>query len=73
MTLEQHRQFGNDLKRVRDALLQPHIICLKSKEARAVTSALRYVDRLRNKMDSAACRDFPRVPDVTQLYYGEIQ
>ena len=75
MTLEQHRQFGEDLKQFRKTMTQKHITCVgkrASRESRAVENALKYLDRLGNAMDSVACRYFYEVKDVTRIYYGNV-
>lgn len=73
MTLEQHREFGEQVKEFREALMQPHVMNIgnkTSREARATMNALKYLDRMKNVLDGVVCRDFPKCDGVTRIYYG---
>ena len=73
MTLEQHRELGERVKEFRETLMQSHVMCIgnkTSRESRAVHSALKYIDRMKNQLDNVVCRDFPECLDATKIYYG---
>ena len=73
MTLEQHREFGETVKRFREALLQTHIINVATKasrESRAVQSLFKSLDRLKHRLDSMVFNDFPGCKDAKDIYYG---
>lgn len=73
MTLNQHRELGEKVKEFREALMQPHVMCVgkkSSRESRAVQSALKHLDKMKSELDSVVCRDFPECVDATQIYYG---
>jgi len=72
MTLEQHREFGEQVQQFRELLLQPHVLFTgtkRSKEYRAVRKALKYIDLMRSELDNVVCRDFPDCSDATKIYY----
>ena len=74
MTLEQHKQFGEDIKRFKELLLLPHILLVEntktSRPRKAVWKALKAINQLKDEMDNLVCRDFPSAENVTQIYYG---
>ena len=73
MTLEQHREFGKQVKKFRETLMQHHVMNVETKasrEQRATSNALKHLENMRSAMDSLVCRDFPNCDDAVEIYYG---
>ncbi len=73
MTLEQHRELGEQVRQFREVLMQSHVMNVgtkASRECRATSNVLKHLDRMKNVLDSVVCRDFPECKDATQIYYG---
>ena len=73
MTLKQHREFGEQVRQFREAIMQPHVMCAgnkSSRESQSVSKALKYLDRMKCEMDTVVCRDFPECNYATHIYYG---
>jgi hypothetical protein len=73
MTLQQHRRFGEQIRRFRELLLEPQLFCIGTKsspENRAVRNALSSIDHLKHRMDCVLFRDFPNCKDPNHVYYG---
>ena len=74
MTLDQHREFGSQVKVFRRRLMQSHIMNVRNKSSkvfRAVWKAERAIGELCNQMDNVVCSDFPECEDATRIYYGK--
>lgn len=73
MTLEQHREFGMQVKKFRETLMQQHVACVgkkSSRESRSVENVWKQLERMRSALDSVVCRDFWDCEDVVDIYYG---
>jgi len=73
LTLEQHREIGTELKRIREYLMHVSILAAKSygvasKAHRRLDRAYISTDKARSTMDSQCFNDYPA--DATpQIYY----
>ena len=75
MTLEQHRELGEQIRFFRNILMQKHVLCVgtkSSRESRAVANAIISIERMRNRLDNVVCRDFQECDgrDLNSIYYG---
>jgi len=73
MTLEQHREFGRQVKKFRETLMQQHVACVGKKsslESRSVENVRKKLEQMRSALDSVVCRDFWDCEDVVDIYYG---
>ena len=74
MTMEQHQKLGEEIKEFREALLQPHVLNVDNKTSRAsraVSCALKSIDRMKDALDSVVARDYWDYEDYTHVYYGQ--
>lgn len=74
MTLEQHIEFGNQLKNFRRAMSQHHILncgkTIRSRENNTAAKTWDWMSKLASVMDDLVCRDFPDCEFATRIYYG---
>ena len=73
MTLKQHIEFGQKVKEFREALMQGHVMNIGKKTSRAnrsVHKVRKYLDQMKNELDSFVCNEFPDSQDPQSIYYG---
>jgi hypothetical protein len=74
LTLEQHRELGETVKRFGETMMQWDLIMDASSkpsvESLAVQRMLSAVNKFKCTMDEVVCCDFPECPDDVWIYYG---
>ena len=75
MTLEQHRELGERINEFREVLMQPHVICIGTKQSRenlAVKRAIRGIDHLKYALDFVVCNDCHDCEDAQRIYFPTV-